>query len=163
LAHNFLILPKEMHVDANVINFLVSFGSGVAANLTTSALQALFTKVLSSRPDIEKRLSSPSSAAEFQAALGDLAGTLEAAAGSGSIAVDGSIIRALKSARFDHQSGMVSIGNSVIAAPLLQTGGTGPGQTVIGGNTELRSAGTSIQVGQGAGIVITGNAGIKQS
>ncbi len=150
-------------MDSNLLNFLLSFGSGVAANLTTTALQAAFQKVLASRPEIEAKLSAPQSPTDFQEALGDLAGALEALAGSGSIAIDGSVITALREARFDHQSGKVTIGNSLVNAPLLQTGGTGSGQTVIGGNTELKSAGTSIKVGHGASIVITGNAGVKQS
>ncbi len=150
-------------MDANVLNFLVSFGSGVAANLSTAGLTSLFQKVFTSRPDLERRLASPASPADFEAALGDIAGVLDAFAGTGAISIDGALVQALRSAQFDHQAGTVSIGNAKVSAPILQTGGTGPGQTVIGGNTELRSAGTSIQVGQGASIVITGNAGIKQS
>jgi hypothetical protein len=154
---------RRNQVDANVLNFLISFGSGVAANLSTAGLTSLFQKVFTSRPDLERRLASPASPADFEAALGDIAGVLDAFAGTGAISIDGALVQALRSAQFDHQAGTVSIGNAKVSAPILQTGGTGPGQTVIGGNTELRSAGTSIQVGQGASIVITGNAGIKQS
>lgn len=150
-------------MDTNVLNFLINFCSGVAANLTTAGLTSLFQKVFASRPDLERRLASPASPFDFQGALGDIAGVLEAFAGSGSISVDGALLQALRSARFNHQAGTISIDNTIVSAPFLQTGGTGPGQTLIGDNTELRSAGTSIQVVHGASIVITGNAAIKQS
>ena len=150
-------------MDANVLNFLISFAAGVGANVTTATASAVFQKVFGSRPDLEKRLAQPSSPADLESALAEIGGVLEALAGSGSIAIDGALISALRSARFDHQDGRIHIGNATVSAPVLQTGGTGVGQTVIGGNTELRSAGTSIKVGQGAGIVISGNAGIKQN
>lgn len=150
-------------MDANVLNFLISFAAGVGANVTTAAASTAFQRVLGARPDIEKRLAQPSSPADFQSALAEVGGVLEALAGSGSIGIDGALITAFRSARFDHQHGRIHIGNAVVRAPVLQTGGTGSGQTVIGGNTELRSQGTSIQIGQGAGIIITGNAGIKQN
>jgi hypothetical protein len=150
-------------MDANILNFLISFAAGVGANVTTAAASAVFQKVLGTRPDLEKRLAQPSSPQDFESALAEVGGVLEALAGSGSIVIDGALIAALRSARFDHQHGRVQIGNAVISAPVLQTGGTGSGQTTIGGNTELRSAGTSIQIGKGASIVITGNAGIKQN
>ncbi len=150
-------------MDTNVLNFLISLCAGLGANLTTSAVEAVFQKVFASRPDLEHRFSSLSSPADFQSALKEVAGVLEALAGSGSISIDGALVQALRLARFDHQSGTVSIGNARVVAPLLETGGTGPGRTEIGGNTELRSAGTSIQISQGASITIIGNAGIKQS
>jgi hypothetical protein len=154
---------KGDHVDANVLNFLIGLASGIGANITTATASAVFQKVLGTRPDLERKLAQPSSPAEFQAALAEVGGVLEALAGTGSISIDGVLINALRSARFDHQHGRIHIGNTVVSAPVLQTGGTGTGQTVIGGNTDLRSSGTSIQIGQGAGIVITGNAGIKQN
>jgi hypothetical protein len=146
-------------MDPNVLNFLLSFAAGIGANITT----ATFQKVLSAKPDIASRLTAPKSTDDVQAALADIAGVLEALAGSGMIAVDGAAIVAFRSARFDHEHGQIRIGNTVISAPTLQTGGTGSGQTTIGGNTMLKSQGTSINVGQGASITITGNAGIKQS
>lgn len=152
-------------MDANVLNFLISFAAGVGANVTTTAATAAFQRVFGSRPDLEQRLARPSSPADFESALSEVGGVLEALAGTGTIGIDGALITALRLARFDHQHGHITIGNAVVSAPVLFTGGTGTstGQTVIGGNTELRSGGTSIQVGQGASIVITGKAGIKQN
>jgi len=150
-------------MDANVLNFLIGLASGVSANAITTGAAAAFRRVLGARPDLERRLAAPTSPADFQGALGELSGALEVLAGSGAISIDGAVITALRSARFDHQHGTVQIGNTVVSAPVLETGVTGTGRTTIGGNTELRSGGTSIQIGNGASIVISGNAGIKQN
>ena len=145
------------------MNFFISLAAGVGTNLTSVAASHLLKRVIDSRPDLEQGLIHPASPAEFERALGDAAGVLEALAGSGSISVDGSLVTALRSARFDHQNGKIRIGNSLILAPMLETGGRGSGSTEIAGNTELRSSGTSIQVGPGASIEITGNARIEQT
>lgn len=137
-------------MDANVLNFLISFAAGVGANISSSAITVAAQKIFVKRPDIEHRLSQSTSQEDFQSALGELAGALELFAGTGEIAIDGAFINALRSAHFDHQSGKVTIGNTKISAPTLQTGGAGSGQTIIGSNTELRSAGTNIQIGHGA-------------
>lgn len=150
-------------MDPNLLNFLISFSSGLAANLSTESLKAAYQHVFAVRPDLERRITHPTSGPDIQTALSEIAGVLEALAGTGIISINGGIINALRSATFNHQDGSVHIGNARIAAPVLNTGGTGSGTTVIGGNTELRSAGTSIQIGHGASIVITGNAGIKQT
>ncbi|MFA6033130.1 MAG: hypothetical protein WC889_09550 [Myxococcota bacterium] len=150
-------------MDPNVLNFLISFGASVGANISTAAIAAIAQKIFRSRPDIERRLSQPTSSQDFESALGELAGALEVFAGTGAISIDGAFVSALRLAHFDHQNGTVIIGNARVTAPVLLTGGSGSGQTVIGGNTELSSAGTKIQVGQTASIVITGNAGIKQT
>jgi hypothetical protein len=150
-------------MDANFLNFLISLAAGVGTNLTSVAASHLLKRVIDRRPDLEQGLIHPASSAEFERALGEAAGVLEALAGSGSISIDGSLVTALRSARFDHQHGKIRIGDSLISAPMLETGGSGSGSTEIAGNTELRSAGTSIRVGSGASIKITGNAGIKQT
>jgi hypothetical protein len=150
-------------MDPNLVNFLINYCSGVATNLTTEALKAAYQRVFAARPDLEKRLSHPESAADTQAALGELAGNLEALAGDGSITMDGGVIKALRSVTLDHQDGTLRIGNTLVSAPLLTTGGTGRGSTTIGSNTELRSESTSLKTSPGASMVITGNARIKQS
>jgi hypothetical protein len=150
-------------MDANVLNLLIGLGVGVGANITTATASGIFRKVFGQRPDLEKRLAQPSSPSDLEGALSELSGVLQALAGSGAITIDGAFVTALRSAHFDHQNGRIHIGNAVISAPYLQTGGTGTGQTVVSGNTELKTQGTSIKVGQGASITITGNAGIKQS
>lgn len=149
-------------MDANLLNFLISFSSGVGANLSTTAITSIYQKVFGSRPDLENKLTKPESLEDFESALGEVAGVIEALAGTGSISIDGSFINALRLARFDHQKGNISIGNSVIAAPFLHIGGSGVGgRSDIGGNTDLRGSGAGISVGKGASIVIRGNASIK--
>ena len=150
-------------MDPNFLNALIGFGTGIGANLTTSALTSAFQKVFASRPDLQKGMLHPSSSAAFDRAVGDVAGILEALAGSGQINIDRGFITALKLAHFDHQDGRIHIGNTTISAPILQTGGTGSGTTVITDNTTLRSEGTMIQLGQGCRIEISGNASIKQT
>lgn len=146
-------------MDPNLLNFLISYVASVAANLTPDVVQAIFGE----HPDLEKRLSQPATTSEFESALGEFTGVLQAFAGRGAISINGAQIDALRSAHFDHQGGTITIGNARISAPTLQTGGTGSGKTTITGNTQLQSAGTNIKVGQGASIVVTGNAGIKQT
>lgn len=150
-------------MDANLLNFLISFSSGLAANLTTATIFSIYNKVFEQRPDLRDRLSNPRSPEDFKSILGEVAGVIETLAGNGLIDIDGSFIKALRSVRFDHQNGHVTIGNSSIIAPFLHIGGSElSGRTDIKGNTELRgSSGSGISVGKSGGIVITGNAGIK--
>lgn len=150
-------------MDPTAAAFLVHFGAAVGAHLTVDAAKTAYAKVVGRRPDLERKLQAPASPEEYQQALNDLGGELEALAGSGEISINMAVIEAVRMARFDHQDGKVHIGNSVVSAPVLITGGSGRGQTVISGGSELRSAGTGISVGQGASIVMTGNASIKQT
>lgn len=151
-------------MDANLLNFLISFSSGLGANLTTSAITAIYQKAFGQRPDLENRLTKPSSPEDFKSTLAELAGVIEALAGSGSISVDGSLISALRSVQFDHQNGKMRIGNSVVVAPFLQIGGSGPRWTYRHNRRyRITGGGAGISIGEGAGIVITGGAGIKIS
>lgn len=150
-------------MDANLLNFLISVSSGFAANMSSEGIKAAYQRVFSARPDLEQRIVSPASGSDVEAALGKVAGVLEAMAGIGSIDIEDGVLKALRSATFDHQNGVVRIGNSRIEAPVVTTGGTGTGETTISGNTEMRSKGTNVQVGDGATIRITENASIKQT
>jgi hypothetical protein len=152
-----------MKLDSTVLNFLLSVSSGIVANVSSEGLKSAYLKILAARPDIAKRMTNPSSVNEVTETLAEIAGELEALANTGQITVDRATIQALRSATFNHQDGLIHIGNSHIQAPTLHTGGVGKGKTVIGSNTVLSSAGTSIQIGHGASIVMSGNAGIRQS
>lgn len=147
----------------DILSFLTTVLSGTSANLVSAAIVTPIEKLLYSKPNLKQNLTNPSSPEEFQSALNELAGELEILAGTGTISINKGDISSLKSARFDHQEGKIYIGNTQILAPIIKSGGTGHGQTTIEGNTELRSAGTSIQIGHGASIVITGNAEINQN
>ncbi len=92
-------------------------------------------------------------------------GIIDVAVATGSIRINNSLLTALKSIRFDHQHGQVYIAGATISSKTLITGGfhNATGKTTIGGNTILKSQGTSISIGQGASIVMTGGASIKQT
>ena len=151
-------------MNTDLLNFLISFSSGLVANLSTEILKAAYKQVFELRPDLEQRITHPTSGPDMQAALSEVAGVLEALAGDGSISIDGGIIDALRSATFNHQDGLIHIGNTKITAPVLNTGGTGPpGKTVIDGDSELRSTGTTMKIGKGASIIMEGGARIKQT
>ncbi len=149
-------------MDTQLATILTQLAIGAGANLSSSAILAAINSIFNSNPEIETKLSNPSSKEEFESALSELAGNLELLAGSGEIAIDGVIIEVFKSANFDHQSGLITVGNTVVSAATIQTGGTGNGKTILGGNTQLKSQGTSIEIGGGASIIINGNASIRQ-
>ncbi len=150
-------------MDQLVANFLIQLAAGLGANYSVPAISTAVKKVFALKPGLEPRLTTPSSEDDRVAAMHELAGILEALAGSGSIAIDGAVVTALRAAKFDHQVGSIRIGATSIFAPRLQTGGSGPGFTIITGDTSMRTRGTAVQVGRGAQIVISGNAQIIQS
>ena len=94
--------------------------------------------------------------------MSEMPARVGAAAASGNVGVDGAVLAAVRGIRFDHQHGTVNISGAWIQAPVLQTGGTGAGTTKITG-TRLTSAGTAIDIGKGASMVMTGNAKITQT
>ena len=133
------------------------------ANFTTPVVRRFFQEAFSLRPQLEQKVRQAHSPADFESIFREATGVIDAAAGSGSIRVDSAFLSALRGIRFDHQNGTVSIAGCTVTAPVLQTGGTGTGQTTVGGGTSLASQGTRIDIGHGASIVISGNASIKQT
>ncbi len=102
---------------------------------------------------------------DFERVFREAVGVVDAAAGSGSIAVDSAFLSAVRGIRFDHQHGTVTIQGTTMMAPLIQAGGTtgSRGVTRLGANTALNSGGTSTQIGEGCSITISGDASIRQS
>ena len=147
----------------DILGFLTSAASGASANLVSAGLVAGIEKLLNSNPKLKQNLNNPSCPEEFQSALNELANKIEVLAGTGAISINKASLSALNSAQFNHQEGTILIENTEVQAPIIKSGGIGHGQTTIGYNTELRSAGTSIKTGYGASITITGNAQINQS
>lgn len=151
---------------------LYELAMGVAGNAAYEAaktsLALAFRYVANKRPDLEQAAAA-AVAANDESRIADVfekaVGVIIASAASGEIKVDGGALNALNGIKFDHQHGRVGISNSTVLASVLVTGGSigASGQTNIGGNTILKSAGTAIEVGQGAGIVITGGARIEQT
>ena len=124
-----------------------------------------YRAIFASRPDLVASADAAASAGDDPKLREVIRGALEIAAASGAIVIKGGLLEAVGHATFDHQHGKIQIGQTTVIAPTLVTGGGvgSTGTTLIGGNTELRSAGTSIQVGQGASIQMTGGASIKQT
>ena len=116
--------------------------------------------VLRSHPEIAGHLASRD---DFERGMDELAGQLEALAGTGRIAIDRAVIVALRSARFDHQDGTIHIGNSTVEAPTIIIGGgeRGAGHTRVDGTSSLRASGAGIETEQGASVTVEGNASIK--
>jgi hypothetical protein len=152
-----------MNVDPTLVSFMAAAAAETVGSLSADSIKGLLTRVFWRRPDLQGRLERLSSPTDFEEALHEAAGELNALAGSGEIHVDGAFIEALGQAHFDHQRGVVRIGNSVVNAPILVTGGSGPGTTAIGDHSELRSKGTRITLQGNASIQMKGDANIKQS
>lgn len=152
-------------MDPITISLITGFASGIFANFSTDAVKLLFTKAFELKPGIETELLNAKNTSDIEKVFRDAVGVIDANAGSGSINVDNSLLEALRGIKFDHAQGLVTIGNSTVEAPILVTGGGqgATGKTTISENTELKSKGTSIQVGKGCGIHISGNANIKQT
>lgn len=151
---------------------LVELAMGIVGNAAydagKTALGFAFRHVATKRPDLNDAASKAVAAGDMSLAADvfeKAIGVIVADAASGELTVDGGALNALKGIKFDHQHGQVSIKNARVSADVLITGGStgASGQTNIGGNTVLKSAGTSIEIGHGASIKITGGASIKQT
>ena len=142
---------------------------GLAANgvydITKSAALKAFSSIKQSRPDLIDAVENAAKAKDDNALRNALSGAIEVAAATGHVEIEGALLSALREAKFDHQQGTIVIGSTRVSAPILVTGGGAgaTGKTIIDGNTVLDSSGTSIKVGKGASIIMTGGASIKQT
>lgn len=144
---------------------ITGIASGILANFSTYAVKHFFTSALSVKPELENKLQSAKTTTDIEAIFREAVGVIDATAGNGGITIDGGLLEALRGIRFDHAHGTVNISGTTISSQVLVTGGSSAatGKTVIGGNTEMKSQGTKIQVGNGCSIVMTGGASIKQT
>ena len=145
-----------------------SFLISLAAGLTVESAKVAFGFVEKKRPDLVLRADAAQqtlNTTDIEQIFREAVGVIDAAAGSGEIQIDQATLTALKGIRFDHKDGQVNISGTTVHAPILVTGGGSGsvGQTVVGSNTSLKSQGTEISVGKGAGITMTGGANIKQT
>jgi len=136
--------------------------AGYFVNFTTPVVQNFFATAFKLKPSLENDLKNAKSTVDFERVFKEAVGVIDAKVGTGSISVDNGLLTAVKGIRFEHDNGVVSINGSTLNAMILHTGGSGTGKTTIT-NSKMKSQGTEIQVGQGANIIITGNASIKQS
>jgi hypothetical protein len=162
-------LAYGSHMEVDLDPITVSIITGLAVNYFAGYTQPIvndfFDKVFRLKPELESKLKAAQSSQQLQEVLSEATGVIEANAAEGDIKVDGGLLDAMRRIQFDHQHGTVTIGNSTILSAVVITGGIAgsTGTTVIGGNTHLKSAGTSIQVGKGASIKMNGGASIKQT
>jgi hypothetical protein len=151
---------------------LEAIAVGIAANaaydISKVALEAAMEWVSQSHPELETEAVAAVEAKDsariarvFEAAVG----VILVNAKNGSVKIDGGTITALKGIKFNHQHGTVTMGDATVRSEVLVTGGSAgaTGTTNVLGNTILQSKGTSIEIGGGASIVITGDAQIIQS
>lgn len=149
-------------------HFLTAYAAHAAFDVSKEGLKRAFDYVVKIRPDLAKKAHTAESTKninDLENVFREAVGVIVAEANNGTIHIDQTIITALNGVKFDHQHGTITIGNTTVSALILVTGGStgATGTTNINENTSLRSKGTSIEVGKGCGITITGNAHIKQS
>jgi len=150
-------------MDSITTNLIANVAAGYFTNFSYPVVSGFFQKAFRLKPSIEQDLVQARTSEDIEKVFHEATGVILANAGNGGIEVDSAFVEAMRNIKFDHQHGKITIQGSVIKAPVLQTGGTGNGSTYIGGGTSLQSAGTKIDIGQGASIHMTGNAKITQN
>ncbi len=147
---------------------LEHFAVAFAAHAAFSGVEAALKYVAKKRPDLEfaaQKAAAINNPREIDKVFQEAIGVIIADAESGAISVDGATISALRGVKFDHQHGTVTIGDTTISAAALVTGGSdgATGKTELGANTKLSTKDTSIEIGHGASITMTGGARIVQT
>ncbi len=149
-------------MEENTRQLLISLLAGYITKINLKSILNIFQKAFQKKPELETELKTAKTPSDFERVFREAVGVIDALAGSGSIEIDNSSLEALRGIRFNHQNGNVTIAGSKLSAPLLQTGGTGSGQTEIT-NSMLKSQGTQISAIGSAKINIKGDAKISQS
>lgn len=148
---------------------LETFLTGLAVrgvyDLTKEGALRAYDALRTSRPDLIDKVEQAAQSGDDAALREAIVGAIEVAAATGHVEIQGALLSAIKQATFDHQQGTIFIGGTNIHAPTLVTGGGAgaTGETVISGGTVLSSAGTSVNIGHGASIRMTGGASMKQT
>ena len=148
-------------------DFIASIVSGIATKYlgkySEEAVTRFFNWVLEKKPQLKEQLRRAETTQDVENIFNEAIGVFDANAGTGSIGIDKALITAIRSAKFNHANGKVTINNSTISAPRLRTGGDrgAKGKTTIKDST-LRSKGTEIS-GENYQIDIVGDAHIDQN
>ena len=140
----------------------------VVGSSAYDGIKAVAKKLAQMRPELEQeaRQSIQSNdASRIQSVFEQVKQSLVFAADTGQIEIDGAVLNAVNQASFHHGDGFISFKNGSIEAGRISIGDQkgGSGKTVLGENMVSKSAGTSIQIGSGASIVVSGNASIQQN
>ena len=148
-----------------VEQFLASVAVSYFTAYSRPAIEKLFRTAFNLKPEIEKQADEATSSQDVEALFQEVVGVIDAHASRGTIDIDKVLLSALRRIRFDHEAGSVTISGSTLSAPVLVTGGgkIATGKRTIRDNTTLKSAGTQIDIGQGASIEMTGGAQIIQN
>jgi hypothetical protein len=148
---------------------VTSIITSVAANYFTQysypVVENFFKTAFKHKPELQEKLVTASTPVDIEAVFAEAVDVIDANADQGELAAVNLILEAARGIRFDHSSGTVSISGTTISAPIIVTGGSNgaSGQTSITGGTTMKTRGTSISVGKGASITMTGGASIKQT
>ena len=147
---------------------VASIISGIASKYLSKYSEAAVKKVLGwaikQKPELKEHLVNIEKDEDAVNFFHEAVGVIDAHAGKGSIVMKNvPLIKALRSARFNHEKGQVIIDNSIITAPKLRTGGGkgATGRTKVK-DSKLKSAGTEIS-GKGYEIIMDGDAYIDQN
>ncbi|PHQ72370.1 MAG: hypothetical protein COB93_00370 [Sneathiella sp.] len=146
-------------------SIITGIASGIFANFTTDTVKHFFATVFKIKPELEDKLKAVKTTSDIESLFKEAIGVIDAHADKGSITIDGGLLTALRGIRFDHAHGKVNIAGATLSSQIIVTGGSAgsTGETVIGEKTEMKSQGTSIQIGEGCSIVMTGSAKITQT
>lgn len=152
-------------MDPITMSIITGIASGVLANFSTDSVKHLFTTAFTAKPELKEKLKSAQTNTDIEAVFKDAVEVIDECAENGDITVDGGLLEAIRGIRFDHSHGTVNIAGTTIKSNVLVTGGSteATGKTTIGENTEMKSQGTSIQLGKGCSIQMSGNSRIVQS
>ena len=146
---------------------IASIVSGIATKYlgqySEEAVTRFFNWVIEKKPQLKELLRKAETPQDVENIFNEAIGVFNANAGTGSIGIDRALITAIRSAKFNHANGKVTINNSTVSAPRLRTGGDkgAKGKTIIE-DSDLRSKGTRIS-GKGYRIEISGDAHIDQN
>ncbi len=149
-------------------HFFIAVAAHITADVSKEGFKKAFDYIARVKPELAKAASDAEKIGDIKAIddiLQESLGIINFAAASGNLKIDGAVLTAINSIRFDHQNGKVKIAGTTLSSQILVTGGssTSTGRTTLGSNTNLKSQGTEIKIGNGASIVMTGGASIKQT
>ncbi|XKK18180.1 hypothetical protein HFP66_15840 [Bacillus sp. A17A.1] len=143
--------------------------TSIAVNYFTGFTEPLVRKFFATtfqyKPELEARLLEAKTSRDIEAVFQEAIDVIDLKANQGEIEIFGGLVQAIKGVRFDHVNGLVHINGTTISSEIIVTGGSvnSTGTTLIQEGSLLKTQGTSISVGNGCSIRITGNAQIRQT
>lgn len=152
-------------MDPITTSILTSLGSGILTNFSTDIIRNFFSSVFTLNPELEDELVNAKTYTDIEEVFRKAVGVIDANAHNSTINVNGAFLTAIKGIRFNHADGTVTIQGTEMRVPIIVTGGSSgsKGETLLGEKTTLRSQGTSIEIGKGCSIQISGDARIEQN